>query len=170
MKKVRPFCLVTLALLFATIVLPADLYALPQAGRTAPGFKVVSTSGQTISLENYRGYVLVIDVFATWCVPCRASVPHMVEINRKYGKQGLQVLGLSADDDDYSIKSFSDKHQINYPVALAGETIQTDFGIRSVPVMFVINKKGVVVEIYRGFNDEIGRSMELLIKRLLAEP
>jgi cytochrome c biogenesis protein CcmG, thiol:disulfide interchange protein DsbE len=170
MKRTRPFCLLVLALLFVASILPADLYALPRAGQAAPNFKVISTSGQAISLENYRGYVLVIDFFATWCIPCRASVPHIVEMNRKYSKQGLQVLGLSADDDeDHTIKSFADEYRINYPVALAGETVQTDFGIRSVPIMFVINKKGVVAEVYRGFNDEIGRSMERLIKRLLAE-
>jgi peroxiredoxin len=91
-------------------------------------------------------------------------------MNRKYGKQGLQVLGLNADDDgDRSIKSFADEFRINYPVAAASEKIQTDFGIRSVPVMFVIDKKGAVAEVYRGFNDEISRSMERLIKRLLAE-
>lgn len=169
MKRIRPFCLLVLALLIVTIMSPANLFALPQGGQPAPNFKVISTSGQSISLENYRGYVLVIDFFATWCTPCRASVPHIVEMNRKYGKQGLQVLGLSADEEDgHALKSYSAEYHINYPVALAKEA-QTSFGIRSVPVMFVINKKGVVAEVYRGFNDEIARSMEQLIKRLLAE-
>jgi cytochrome c biogenesis protein CcmG, thiol:disulfide interchange protein DsbE len=169
MKRTRPFCLLVLALLLVASVVPADLYALPRPGQPASNFRVISTSGQAISLENYRGYVLVIDFFASWCIPCRASVPHIVDMKRKYGKQGLQVLGLSADDEERAIKSFADEYRINYPLALAGETVQTDFGIRSVPVMFVINKKGVVAEIYRGFNDEIARSMELLVKRLLAE-
>lgn len=169
MGRTRPFCLFFLALLLVASVLSADLYALPRAGQSAPNFKVISTSGQTISLDNYRGYVVVIDFFASWCTPCRVSVPHIIEMKRKYGKQGLHVLGLSADDEEFAIKSFADEYRINYPLALAGQTVQTDFGIRSVPVMFVINKKGVVAEIYRGFNDEIGRSMELLIKRLLAE-
>jgi len=170
MKRIRPFCLLVLALLIVATLLPANLFALPRAGQPAPNFKVTSTSGQTISLNNYRGYVLLVDFFATWCTPCRASVPHIVEMNRKYGKQGLQVLGLSADEDEgQALKSFVDEHHINYPVALANESVQTSFGIRSVPVMFVINKKGDIAEIYRGFNDEIAHSMELLIKKLLSE-
>jgi peroxiredoxin len=91
-------------------------------------------------------------------------------MNRKYGKQGLQVLGISADEDgERAVRSFSEQHHINYPVALAGESTLTDFGVRSVPVMFIIDKKSKVVEVYRGFTGEIGRSSEQLIKRLLAE-
>jgi peroxiredoxin len=58
---------------------------------------------------------------------------------------------------------------MTYPIALAGETTLTDYGVRSVPVMFVIDKKGRVAEVFRGFTDEVGRSSELLIKKLLAE-
>lgn len=121
-------------------------------------------------MDNYRGYVLVIDFFATWCPPCNESIPHLVDINRKYGKQGLQILGLSMDEDgEQIVKSFIDERRINYPVALASEQVQIDYGIVSVPVMFVIDKKGKVSEIYRGYSDETGRSMEALIKKLLAE-
>ncbi len=121
-------------------------------------------------MDNYRGYVLVIDFFATWCPPCNESIPHLIDINRKYGKQGLQILGLSMDEDgEQIVKSFIDERRINYPVALASEQVQIDYGIVSVPVMFVIDKKGKVSEIYRGYSDETGRSMEALIKKLLAE-
>lgn len=161
-------------LLVAIVVLvlcsPFDLLAAPKAGQPAPNFKVITTSGQSVSQENYRGHVLVLDFFATWCQPCRESIPHLVEMNRKYGKQGLQILGLSADEDgERQIKTFADEHRISYPVALAGETTLADFGVRSVPVMIIVDKKGKVAEVFRGFNDEIGKSSEKLIKKLLAE-
>lgn len=152
------------------VLTPFRLYAAPRLGQPAPNFKVVTTSGQPVSLENYRGYVLVIDFFATWCQPCRESIPHLVEMNRKYGKQGLQVLGMSADEDgERVVKAFADEHRITYPIAVAGESTLVDFGVRSVPVMFVIDKKGRVVEVFRGFTDEVGRTTEQLIKKLLAE-
>ena len=171
MKRDRPVyrCIVAV-LIGLVILLPAQLHALPRSGQDAPDFKVVTTSGQQVSLENYRGYVLVLDFFATWCVPCKLSIPHLVEMNRKYGKQGLQVLGQSLDENgERAVKSFVAERHINYPVALAPEKVQTDYGIISVPVMFVIDKKGKVAEVYRGFSDEIGRSMENLVKKLLAE-
>lgn len=160
-----------LATIIAIVVLaPFRLEAAPRAGQPSPNFKVITTSGQQVSLENYRGYVLVIDFFATWCQPCRESIPHLIEMNRKYGKQGLQVLGMSADEDgERLVKDFADERHITYPIALAGEAALTDFGVRSVPVMFIIDKKGKVAEVFRGFTDEVGRSTEQLIKKLLAE-
>lgn len=140
-----------LLLIVGTFLLPAPLHAIPRVGQQAPNFKVVTTSGQTVSLENYRDRVLIVDFFATWCVPCRESVPHLVELNRKFGKQGLQVLGLSADEDgEQLVKAFAAANHVNYPLAMSSEAIQTDYGIRSVPVMFVIDKKGRIAEMYRG--------------------
>jgi thiol-disulfide isomerase/thioredoxin len=145
----------------ATVVAfsPVKVHAAPRAGQPAPNFKVITTSGQP-----------VVDFFATWCQPCRESIPHLIEMNRKYGKQGLQVLGMSADEDgERLVKAFVDEHRVTYPVALAGESALVDFGVRSVPIMFIIDKKGRVAEVFRGFTDEVGRSSEQLIKKLLAE-
>jgi peroxiredoxin len=170
MRRYRTLYRIALTLLVIICLMPAQVQALPRAGQPAPNFKVITTSGQSVSLENYRGYVLVIDFFATWCAPCKTSIPHLVEMNRKYGKQGLQVLGMSADEDgERVVRDFADQFRINYPLALAGDEVQADFGIRSIPVMFVVDKKGKVAEVFRGFSDDIARNMEQLIKRLLAE-
>jgi cytochrome c biogenesis protein CcmG, thiol:disulfide interchange protein DsbE len=160
-----------LVVLFVVMALfPAQLLAAPRVGQPAPNFKVITTSGQPVSLDNYRGYVLAIDFFTTWCPPCKASIPHLVALNRKYGKQGLQILGQSMDEDgERAIKAFIEEYRINYPVALAPEQIQADYGIVSVPVLYLIDKKGRVAEVYRGFSDEMGRSMDNHIKKLLAE-
>lgn len=167
----RPACRRALFILLVIVtLLPAPLLAALKVGQQAPNFKVTTTSGQPVSLDNYRGYVLAIDFFTTWCPPCKASIPHLVEMNRKYGKQGLQILGQSMDEDgERAVKEFIGEYRINYPVALAPQQIQTDYGIVSVPVMYVIDKKGKVAAVYRGFSDEIGHSMENLVKKLLAE-
>jgi len=160
--------LITIAV--STLATAGLVDAAPQTGQAAPNFRVVSTSGQSISQENYRGHVLVLVFFASWCQPCRLSIPHLVEMNRKYGKQGLQILGLSVDEDgERGVKAFADEFRVNYPLALAGELTTADFGIRAVPVMYLIDKKSRVVEVYRGYSDEMARSIEQSIKRLLAE-
>jgi cytochrome c biogenesis protein CcmG/thiol:disulfide interchange protein DsbE len=160
--------LVTIAA--SLLATPGPVDAAPRSGQPAPNFKVISISGQTISLDNYRGHVLILDFFATWCQPCRQSIPHLVEMNRKYGKQGLQILGLSVDEEgERVVKTFTDEFRVNYPLALAGDATTVDFGVRSVPVMYIIDKKGKIAEVYRGFSNEIARSTEQSIKRLLAE-
>ena len=160
--------LVTIAASFLAAPRPVD--AAPRPGQTAPDFKVVSTTGQTISQENFRGHVLILDFFATWCQPCRQSIPHLIEMNRKYGKQGLQILGLSVDEDgERAVKTFTDEFRINYLLALAGESTTVDFGVRSVPIMFLVDRKGKIAEVYRGYTNEMARSVEQSIKRLLAE-
>jgi peroxiredoxin len=136
-------------------------------GKPAPDFKVVTTSGQTVTLQSFKNRVLVIDFFASWCIPCRTSVPHLVAMNNKFGKQGLQILGMSADDSERVLWAFADGHRINYPLAMAGESTQKDFGIRSVPVMFIIDRNGRIDEVYIGFSNEIARAMENRIKKLL---
>ena len=162
--------LLLVAIAASLLALPGRSDAAPRPGQPAPNFKVVSTTGQSISQDNYRGHVLILDFFATWCQPCRKSIPHLVELNRKYGKQGLQILGLSLDDDgEQAVRSFADVYKVNYPLALAGEPTTIAFGIRSVPIMYLIDKKGTVVEVYRGFSDDSARSVEQVIKRLLAE-
>lgn len=162
---IRPILLTYLIFISAT-----NVFALPRTGQPAPTFKVVTTAGLPATLDNYRGHVLILDFFATWCQPCRLSIPHLVDINKKYGKQGLQILGLSADENgERSLSTFMSEQTINYPVALAPDNLLSDYGVRAVPVMYVIDKKGKVAEIYRGYNHEIGRASEQLIKKLLAE-
>jgi cytochrome c biogenesis protein CcmG/thiol:disulfide interchange protein DsbE len=159
-----------LALLLTACVLSGPAIAIIQKGEPAPPFKLVSTSGQHITLANYRGYVLLIDFFATWCSPCRDSLPHLIKLNRKYGSQGLQILGLSLDEDgEKAVREFSIANKINYPMALASDALQLEYSIRSVPTLYVIGKKGIVVEKFMGYNEETGRRIEQLIKQQLSE-
>lgn len=171
MNQAVPFIRTVLVILVASLLLlPGGSDAAPRIGQSSPTFKVISTSGQTITQENYRGHVLILDFFATWCQPCRMSIPHLVEMNRKYGRQGLHILGLSVDEDgERVVTTFADEHRVNYPLALAGDSITADFGVRSVPIMYVIDKKGRVAEVFRGYSNESARALDSSIKRLLAE-
>lgn len=91
-------------------------------------------------------------------------------MNRKYGRQGFQILGLSAGEDtEHTVREFTDEFRVNYPLALAGDATMVDFGVRSVPVMYLVDKKGRIAEVYRGYSSEMARSIEQSIKRLLAE-
>lgn len=159
-----------IALTVSCLLATRQADAVPRPGQTTPNFKVTSTTGQAITLDNFNGHVLILDFFATWCTPCRQSIPHLVEMNRKYGKQGLQILGLSVDEgDERAVKAFTNEFRVNYPVALAGDTTMVNFGVRSVPIMYMVDKKGKIVEVYRGYSGDTAHRVEESIKRLLAE-
>jgi thiol-disulfide isomerase/thioredoxin len=163
----RTFLLAATAL---SLALPVTASAVIKKGDAAPPLKVVSMTGQKITLANYKGHVLILDYFATWCAPCRSSIPHLNGLYRRYNKQGLEVLGMSADEDgDKDVREFIGEQKIIYPVALAGDEMITEYGIRSLPTVYIINKKGAVAEKYLGFNDDMAASMETLIRKLLAE-
>lgn len=171
MSIISPFIKILLFFIAASLLTDAGpVDAAPKPGQPSPDFNVTSTTGQTISNNNYRGHVLIIDFFATWCQPCRQSIPHLVEMNHKYGKQGLQILGVSVGGEgERVVKSFTDEFRVNYPLASAGDSMTLVYGIRSVPIMYLVDKKGVISEVTRGYNNETARSMEQSIKRLLAE-
>ncbi|GAB7024754.1 TlpA disulfide reductase family protein [Geotalea toluenoxydans] len=165
LRSIR-FVLLAMSLLLSAAPVSAAL----QKGQPAPPINVVTTSGQPVSLANYKGHVLVLDFFATWCYPCKEAIPHLLNLNRKYGKQGLQILGMSVDDgSDKVVKAFIAEKKINYPVAMVDEDLQIEYGLRSVPTIFVISKKGIVAEKLQGYSEEVGRTLENTIKRLLVE-
>jgi cytochrome c biogenesis protein CcmG/thiol:disulfide interchange protein DsbE len=156
--------------LFVSIVAPAipsGAYAALKKGQPAPPIKVVTLSGQNVSLANYRGYVL--DFFASWCHPCIESVTHLVDINHRYGRQGLQILGLSLDENRNDLVYFIRPKKVDYPVALADEELQIRYGLRSIPTIFLINKRGIIADIFLGLTSESSRNLETAIKKLLAE-
>ena len=141
-----------------------------QRGQAAPPIQVTSTSGQRITNSNYGGYVLLMQFFATWCSPCRESIPAIIRLNKKYGKQGLQVLGLSIDEGgDRVVKAFITDKRITYPVALADDGLQSAYGVRSVPTLFLVNRKGQVIEKFMGMSDETEQAIESAIRSALAE-
>ncbi len=159
-------------LLAMLLALPATSFALPKKGQPAPPFKVVTTSGQKLSLADYKGSVLVIEFFATWCGGCKDSIPHLTNLQKQFGKQGLQILGLDVGQGDSleQVKDFVAKKKISYPVAIAEEdTVYNDYGILRIPTLFIINKKGVLVEKLDGFNDDTRKILEAAVRRLVAE-
>src|SRR5258706_14380970 len=113
--------------------------------KPAPAFTVRDLDGRDVSPASLRGKVVLVNFWATWCGPCRAEIPDLVELQKKY-KDRLQILGLVVDDDDLdAIKKFSARYGINYPVALATNDIRIQYGgISPLPTSFLFDSQGPV--------------------------
>lgn len=110
----------------------------------APDFQLTDLEGKTHTLSDYKGKILLINFWATWCPPCRAEIPDFVEVYASKKSQGLEILGVSVDNlAPSALKNFVSRLKINYPVALATEKIILDFQPGEyIPTTIVLDKKG----------------------------
>ena len=145
---------------FALVAFAASLVATATpafAGNTvAPAFSARSLEGRTVRLSDYRGRPVIVDFWATWCAPCRASMPHLNDLSVRYGPKGLAVIGLSVDDTGPSpVRRFANGMGLKFTLAMANDDILDAYGpIRSIPTTVFISRKGEIVRRVVGFIDE----------------
>src|SRR5712664_4685840 len=134
-----------------------------------PPFTLQDIDGKPLSSSQLRGKGTLPNFWATWCGPCRAEIPDLIELQKKY-KDRLQILGLVVDDDDLdAIKKFATRFGINYPVALATNDIRIQYGgIPALPTSFVLDSEGRVVQKHEGLRDPVLYETE--IRSLLGLP
>lgn len=131
------------------IVAGAVIYSLrrPHAPerRPAPDFTLPQLDGQPLQLSSYRGKVVLLDFWATWCVPCRAEIPHFVELQQKYGDRGLQIIGVSMDDSADPVGPFYQQFHMNYPVVMGtAKTGEAYGGVLGLPIAILIDRNGLI--------------------------
>jgi thiol-disulfide isomerase/thioredoxin len=117
----------------------------------APDLKAKDLDGKELSLEAYKGKVVLLNFWATWCGPCRAEIPSLIRIQEAY-KDRLQIIGMDVDDDDEEqLRAFVKGQGINYPVARTSVSVRFAYGgIAALPTMFVINRENKVVQKHVG--------------------
>lgn len=121
-----------------------------------PSFSLPSAvDGSTISLNSYKGDVVVVNFFATWCPPCRMEIPSLVELREELKDKGFEIIGISVDEAGPKIvKRLIDKMHITYPVVMSDDTVTRRFGgIMGIPVSFLLDKEGNIVHRYDGYVD-----------------
>jgi thiol-disulfide isomerase/thioredoxin len=122
----------------------------------APDFTLPQLDGNDLRLSSYRGKVVLLDFWATWCDPCREEIPHLVELQQRYGDRGLQIIGVSMDDSADPVRPFYQEFHMNYPVVMG--TAQTGAlygGVLGLPIAFLIGRDGKVNAKHIGATDAV---------------
>ncbi len=117
--------------------------------KPAPDFALQTIDGKTLHLSDFRGKAVVVNFWATWCQPCKIEMPWFVELQRQYGPAGLQILGISADEDTSAdeLDKFTRDLGVNYPVLLGKEEVEQAYGgIQFLPVTVYVDRQGNVVD------------------------
>ncbi len=135
----------------------------------APDFTVTALDGKAIRLSALKGKVVILDFWATWCPPCKAEIPHFIELQNAYGPKGLEIIGLSVDQEGPEVvRAFVRENGVNYAMAMAGpELVQLYGGIRGIPTTFLLDKEGRVAKKLVGYQDK--QVFESQIRVLLDE-
>lgn len=124
------------------------------SAQEAPDFTLTDMEGQQVSLSDYKGKIIILDFWATWCGPCRMEIPSFIELQDQY-EEDVVVLGVSLDQDGpRAVIPFAKKMGINYPVVYGNGTVTQAYGgIRGIPTTFVIDKDFNIQRKYVGYTD-----------------
>jgi thiol-disulfide isomerase/thioredoxin len=133
--------------------------------RPAPDFSRTDLQGARIDLAEFRGKVVLLDFWATWCAPCRLEMPTLAQWQKQYGPRGLRVLGVSIDDSEAPVRQLVDKIHLDYPVVMGNARLASLYGIEGVPDIFLIDRHGIVRGRFAGDPDT--GALESEVRKLL---
>lgn len=138
--------------------------------KIAPDFELKDASGKIVKLSDFKGKVVLLDFWATWCGPCAIEIPWFIDFQRRYKDRGFEVLGVSMDDDGWkAISPFVSEKQINYRIVLGDDKTGDQYGgVEALPTTFVIDRDGKIASVHVGLAGR--KDFEDAIEKLLDVP
>ena len=130
-------------------------------------------NGQRAKVSDYKGKVLLLDFYATWCDPCRAETPYLVQLHQRYASQGLQIVGLNVggEDDHAEVPAFAKEFGIPYPLAVPDDEFTDQYmGLnQNIPQSFIIDRQGRLVKRFIGFGQTSAPELDRIVESTLAQ-
>jgi peroxiredoxin len=155
-------------LIWTTALLLASTVAQAQDAQKAPALTIKDIRGRSIRLSDYKGKIVLLNFWATWCPPCRAEMPDLVKMQRQYAKQGLQVIGVTYPPETLrEVRQFARRLGVNYPIALGTKETKALFDKgETLPLTVVIDRDGNIQSIIEGIllPEEFEQKVKPLLK------
>ncbi len=158
-----------LAVCLAALSSPGCFAADPLLNKQAPQIVTKDLNGKTLNLAHYRGKVVLLNFWATWCAPCQVEMPTFSAWQRRYGPQGLQVIGISMNEDAAPVRRLVARLKLDYPVAMGSAKLGERYGgVLGLPLTYLIDRDGAVRARFQGGSDLA--AMEKQVRLLLSQP
>jgi len=142
---------------------PADLTA-ANSRKTASSFTLSDSKGASVKLSDYKGRVVLLDFWATWCGGCKVEIPWYMEFQSKYKDKGLSAIGVSMDEDGWkSVRPFLEKNPMNYSVVVGNPDLAKLYGVDSMPMTLLIDRDGKIAASHVGMVDKDAFESEIQI-------
>jgi len=142
----------------------------PAIGDKAPDFTLRSSIGKNLKLSEYRGQVVMINFWATWCAPCRQEMPQLNRLYVQYQRAGFALLGLNVDDNPKAAQAVVDQLSLGFPVLFdAAKQVSGRYDIDAMPSTLLIDRGGVVRYLHRGYRSGVESEYEAKIRELLKQ-
>lgn len=170
--KMQRHILYIYLLAFSLAVMPGQTYpagADREIGRPAPLFELPDVNGKNVLLSGFRGKVVLINFWATWCGPCRAEMPSLNNLYSALKEKGIVVVAISTDTSEKPVRSFMSDKKISFPVLMdKDKEVSFDlYGVTGIPVTFVLDRNGIVIEKIMGEREWDAPAMKENITRIL---
>ena len=140
-----------------------------QSSSQSPDLTLKDIQGRTLRLSDYKGKVVLLNFWATWCIPCRTEIPDLIKVQKKYRNQGLRIIGITYPPEKLSeVRRFARNLRMNYPVAMGTKVNKMAFTTKdTLPITVIIDREGVVRDLIEGimYSDEFAQKVSPLIKK-----
>jgi thiol-disulfide isomerase/thioredoxin len=132
----------------------------------APDFKLKSIDNKTVSLSDYKGKIVFLDFWASWCPPCRQSIPAVEKLHERFKGSDVVVLGINVEGDPEVARKFARKNSMTYPVLLGDNKTENAYRVRGFPAFFLIDQQGNIAKSYVGYHPGLEDTWAADIKAL----
>lgn len=144
-----------------------DAFLVTDAGKPAPPFRLSTFDGRAVSLADYRGRVVLLDFWATFCAPCVAALPELQALHAKHGARGFSVVGVTVDDRAPLVQKATGRAKVTYPILKATPEVWNAYKVNALPAMILVGRDGKIIRRYGGEADK--KAMLAEIERALAQ-